>query len=310
MKNIILTFLTVCTLASCKKTETANSEDSSSSSINADSSSVANNSQFDSISKPFNLNKDSAVAIKKDTAIVKIQKLNDEKKLLTEKVAKEMDSATRSTIVSEIKITQKKIDSVRTALVSNTKKRKISPKVIRETKVIYREIPKREAIVSAPKITKTGSLEIQVDNMEIAKYSTKEQISKYDGKVKSEQISSDDMQQISYLKILVPFDKSDYLINDLENNVGKIVSRDIQITGEQYAKNSVCTLDISLVKDFEKGAVVSTPKSFGGRSLGAVGSGWNVIEEIFLFILPFWPMFLIGGGLYYFLKRKKSEEAK
>ena len=309
MKKIILTLLTICTLASCNKAETANAEDSN---ATLDSGHISNTVQFDSLAKPAILNKDSAASISKNTAIVKIQTLNDQKKLLTEKVAKEIDSSTRSTIVSEIKITQKKIDSVRNSLAARTKRKVAVPRIIKETKIVYRETPRQEPIAKAPKITKSGSLEIQVDNMESAKFNAKEQINKYDGTVKSEQISSDDTQQINYLKILVPLDKSDYLIADLENNVGKITSRNIQITGEEYSKNSVCYLNITLVKNFNDSAVVpaKTLKSFGGRSLGAVGSGWSVIKEIFLFILPFWPLFLIGGGFYYFLKRKKATEAK
>lgn len=302
MKNIILTFLTVCSIVACKKTETTENTDSS---MVTDSISAT----LDSIQIPINKVKDSSALILKDTAVVKIEVLKEQKKLLTEKVAKELDSATRTSIISEIKITQQKIDSTKAKITSTRVKKKVTPQIIRETKIIYLENPQQKITETAPKIAKKGELEILVNDFEYAQLVTKEQISKYDGIIKSEQILSDENKQIDYLKVSVQLDKSEYLIKDLEQNVGKITSRNIEITGEEYAKNSVCHLEITLVNTTDKPAIAGSSKSFGGRSLGAVGSGWNVIQEIFLFILPFWPLNLFGGGIYYFLKRKKINEA-
>ena len=310
MKNLILSIVTVLSLVACKKQEgVSTSAESSSSITNGDSLSMNNSAVFDSTQNSMKKNSDSLSSLVKDTAVAKIQKLNNEKKLLTEKVAKEMDSSTRSAIISEIKITQKKIDSVRNNVALNRKKQINAPKIVRETKIIYREKPSRKEVVVTPKITKKGTLEIEVADMETAQFATKEQVSKYNGTVKSEQISSDQNQQFDFLTISVPLDKSEYLIKDLENNVGKISARNIQITGEEYAKNSVCHLEITLIKNSKDALVAGAPKTFGGRTLGAVGSGWNVIQEIFLFMLPFWPLFLIGGGVYYYFKKKKTAEA-
>lgn len=304
MKKIILTFVTVFSLVACKKTGNTENTENTNSSMVADSASHSS----DSLQTPMNKVKDSSTTIPKDTAVVKIEVLKEQKKLLTEKVAKEMDSATRTSIISEIKITQQKIDSTKAKIVSTRVKKKVAPQIIRETKIIYRENQQPKIVETAPKITKKGELEILVTDFEHAQLVTKEQITKYDGIVKSEQISSDENKQFDYLKVSVPLEKSEYLIKDLEQNVGKITSRNIEITGEEYTKNSVCHLEITLVNTSEKAAIGAASKSFGGRTLSAVGSGWNVIQEIFLFILPFWPLFLIGGGIYYFLKKKKTQE--
>ncbi|SFI27929.1 DUF4349 domain-containing protein [Halpernia frigidisoli] len=309
MKKLILTIFAVISLTACKKSEiNSSSETLDSLNVKTDSSPPNNVSVYDSIQKPLDKTQDSVKSIIKDTVVVKIQDLKDQKKLLTEKVAKAMDSVTKKEIISEIKITQQKIDSVKNRLVSNLKKRKISPKVIEKTKVVYRNYSKTNNEV-LPKITKKGELEIQVDDFETAQYDAKEQIRKYDGVVKGEQISSNENKQFDYLQVSVPLDKSDYLIKDMELNVGKITSRNIEITGQDFSKNSVCLLEITLVNNSEKAIVSSGKKSFGGRSLGAVGSGWNVIQEIFLFVLPFWPVILIGGGIYYHFKKKKSENS-
>ena len=304
MKKIILTFVTVFSLVACKKTGYTENTENTNSSMVADSASHSS----DSLQTPMNKVKDSSTTIPKDTAVVKIEVLKEQKKLLTEKVAKELDSATRTSIISEIKITQQKIDSTKAKIVSARVKKKVAPQIIRETKIIYQENQQPKIVETAPKITKKGELEILVTDFEHAQLVTKEQISKYDGIVKSEQISSDENKQFDYLKVSVPQEKSEYLIKDLEQNVGKITSRNIEITGEEYTKNSVCHLEITLVNTSEKSAIGAASKSFGGRTLSAVGSGWNVIQEIFLFILPFWPLFLIGGGIYYFLKKKKMQE--
>lgn len=304
MKKFILTFAAVLTIVSCKKQEsTENTEDANSASINSDSAAVSAENQ--NVSHAL---LDSA-AIKRKNEILKIQELSDEKKELTEKFAKEADSATKKLLTSEVKLAQEKIDSIK-IIASTPKKEVVKPKIITRTKVIYRDLPNQKRVDYKPTITKKGELEIAVDDLENARDIAKEQITKYDGVVKSEQISTNSDNQFDYFQISVPLEKSDYLVSDLENNVGKITSRNIEITGQEYAKNSICNLEITLVNTSQKAAVNSSSKTFGGRTLGAVGSGWNVIEEIFLFLLPFWPLFLIGGGIYYFIKKKKTGLAK
>lgn len=312
MKKIILTFATVLSIVACKKQEGVSENENQDLSEISTNSIVSADSAFttlENLPKLSTKETDSAITAIKGIATQKIEELKDEKKLLTEKVAKEIDSATRNSIISEIKITQNKIDSVKNKVATTIKKEKTGPKIIKETKVIYRENPEPKVLVSAPKITKTGELEIQVDDLQVAQEMAKEQIAKYDGKVTGEQISSYENKEYNYLKVTLPLEKSEYLIHDLGRNVGNIISRNIEITGEEYDKNSICNLEITLFNDSKDASIISTPTSFGGRTWGAIGSGWNVIQEIFLFILPFWPVFLIGGGIYYFVKKKKTQDA-
>ncbi|MFC6268381.1 DUF4349 domain-containing protein [Frigoriflavimonas asaccharolytica] len=312
MKKIVLTLITVFSLIACQKSEVdaaknavENSEIAENlSTMSADSVS----SSLDNLPKLTKEQTDAALATIKGTAEGKIAELKEEKELLTEKVAKELDSATRKTIVSEIKIAQQKIDSVKNSIATKVNTKSTAPKIIRETKVVYRETPRAEKQEAAPRIVKNGQLEILVEDVSLAKDATKEQIEKYDGIIKNEKNSSYNDEEYTYLKVAVPLEKSEYLIQDLENYVGKIVSRNVEITGQDYAKNSICNLEITLANNTENASVATTPTSFGGRTLGAVGSGWNVIQEIFLFILPFWPVFLIGGIVYYFVKKKKAEK--
>lgn len=312
MKKLILTLVVVFSLVACNKNATVsdiNLPDSA-----QVSESISNlDSTFTSLEDLPKLSKkqtDSALAAIKNVAVVKIEDLKEEKDLLTKQVAKELDSATKTAILSEIKVTQNKIDSVKNRVVAVGKQKNVAPKIIKETKVIYKDSPVEKLVKISPKTIKNGEIEIAVEDLESAITLTKENIRKYDGTIKNEQISSFEEKEFDYLQISVPFDKSDYLINDLEENVGTIVKRNIEISGVDYTENTMCDLEITLVNNSKEASAIASSASFGGRSMGAIGSGWNVIQEIFLFILPFWPLFLIGGGVFYYFKKKKSEEAR
>ena len=254
MKKLILTVVTVFSLIACKK----NAENSESNFENAASKVSANISEIyadstfiamENLPKLSRKQTDSAIQAIKKVAVVKIAELKDEKELLTQKVAKEMDSATRTAIISEIKITQSKIDSVKNKVAVNVSKKNTAPKIIRETKVVYRDTPKKEVVERAPKIVKDGQLEILVEDLETAQRATKNQIAKYDGVIKNEVISSYQNDQYTYLQVSVPLEKSEYLIQDLENYVGTIILRKVETTGQDYAKNSICNLEITLVNE-------------------------------------------------------------
>ena len=302
MKKIIVAFVCISSLIACSKNEAGN-ESPNTAELLEDTLVVPGKNDLILNSKRV----DSIVATAKDTAVVKIQQLNDQKRLLTEKVAKELDSASRTAVVSEIKMTQQKIDSVRNTLAKTAQKIASTPKVVRETKVIYRDRPKTKTPVALPQITKSGELVIQVANMENAQVAVRDQLRKYDAVIKNEQISSYQEQQSQYLEISVPVAKSDYLISDLESQVGKLTTKNIEIYSLENGRNAVCHLGITLTSDQESALADGHSKTFGGRSLGAVGSGWTVIQDIFIFLLPFWPVFLLGGGIYYYIRKKKMK---
>jgi hypothetical protein len=89
----------------------------------------------------------------------------------------------------------------------------------------------------------------------------------------------------------------------LNSNIEDIETKDIQVTGRNYADNTICSIDVNIT---DKTEAEKEPKTFGGKSLAAIESGWDVITSIFLFLLPLWPVFLIGGIGYYFYKKKKT----
>ncbi|AZA93178.1 Uncharacterised protein [Chryseobacterium nakagawai] len=188
-----------------------------------------------------------------------------------------------------------------------------APKVIKETKIIYKEKPKNDSYelnMPKDKIVKTGYLVVRADNAETVKEIIREEAIKNNGYVKSENQSyiesanpRDENQKVYSLNIKVPIQHFDGLMEALNSNIGDIETRDIQVTGRNYADNTICSIDINIT---DKTASEKEPKTFGGKSLAAIESGWDVITSIFLFLLPLWPVFLIGGIGYYFYKKKKN----
>ncbi|MDM1553240.1 DUF4349 domain-containing protein [Chryseobacterium indologenes] len=188
-----------------------------------------------------------------------------------------------------------------------------APKVIKETKIIYKEKPKNDSYelnIPKDKMVKTGYLVVRADHAETVKEIIKEEAIKNNGYIKSENQSyiestnqHDENQKTYTLDIKVPIQHFDGLMEALNSNIADIETRDIQVTGRNYADNTICSIDVNIT---DKTALEKEPKTFGGKSLAAIESGWDVITSIFLFILPLWPVFLIGGIGYYFYKKKKN----
>ncbi|MCY1245844.1 hypothetical protein D9M72_590230 [compost metagenome] len=138
----------------------------------------------------------------------------------------------------------------------------------------------------------------------------REEAHKNNGYIKSENLSYvesaspyGENQKIYSLDIKVPIQHFDDLMDAINSNVGDIDTKDIQVSGRNYADNTICTININIS---DKAQTEKEPQTFGGKSLAAIESGWEVITSIFLFILPLWPLFLIAGIGYYFYKKKNK----
>lgn len=182
-----------------------------------------------------------------------------------------------------------------------------TPRVIKETKVIYKDrepIKQKETIAATNIMRKSGVVELNVEDAEMAKEIVLDQVKKYDGFIKSENTSTNSNdKQISYLKVKVPIQKFDYLMEDLSNTIGVVENKGIDIFGENYDKNTLCDIEVTL-SSVGSAAAIPQDKDFGSQSFAAISSGWKVITSIFLFLLPMWPLYLIAGIGYYFYKKK------
>lgn len=250
-----------------------------------------------------------------DSASIKIKDIEGTKDDIQDKIAstsKMVDSLSDKIASTKLESKVEKKDS------ADKKSEKIvvnvpAPKVIKETKVIYKDKPKNDSYeLNTPKdkMVKTGYLVVKADNVETVKEIIKEEAIKNNGYIKSENQSyiesanpREENQKVYSLNIKVPIQHFDGLMEALNSNIGDIETRDIQVTGRNYADNTICSIDINIT---DKTEAEKEPKTFGGKSLAAIGSGWDVITSIFLFLLPLWPVFLIGGIGYYFYKKKKN----
>lgn len=302
MKKFILLVAVSSTFIMCKKGEAATQSQFEKSVNSADSTATV-------VSETINAVDHSANAVL-DSANVKIKEFENAKNGIKDKMeatSKIVDSLSDKITATKLESKIEKKDSL------HKKSEKIvvtvpAPKLIKETKIIYKDKPKSENYelnVPKNKMVKIGTLELTVDDAEIAKEIVKEEVKKYDGFVRSENISlNNNEKKIAYLKVKVPIQKFEYLMDELSNNIGKIENKTIEVSGQDFAQNTMCELDITLYGTEDGYAQNEDPKTFGGKSFAAISSGWNVITSIFLFILPLWPLFLIAGIGYYFYKKK------
>ncbi|SHM32172.1 DUF4349 domain-containing protein [Chryseobacterium polytrichastri] len=304
MKKFILLVAVSSTFIMCKKGEAATQSQFEKAVNSADSASAVASETINSVHNSAN------AAL--DSANVKIKEFEDTKNGMKDKIeatSKMVDSLSDKITATKLESKIEKKDSL------HKKSEKIvvnvpAPKVIKETKIIYKDKPKTENYelnVPKNKMVKTGTLELTVNDAETAKEIVKEEVKKYDGFIRSENISLNNENKIAYLKVKVPIQKFEYLMDELSNNnIGKTENKTIEVSGQDLAQNTLCELNITLYGNKDAYAENENPESFGGKSLAAISSGWNVITSIFLFILPLWPIFLIAGIGYYFYKKKKE----
>lgn len=288
-----------CSFVMCKKGESGESN-------------VANfENTMDSVT--LNNTKEAAASIELDTTSQTISKIPESvnEKIRNQKIVetdtKKIDSIKESIAKTEVKAEKMIFDTVK-----KTEKPiqiNMQPTTIKkETKIVYRELPKvtpKQKEISTNPVKKSGSVEIGVDDMNAAKSIAVYEIGKYDGTIISENVQSNDDMQLVYYKISVPLQKFDYLVEGLEN-IGTLENKNLETTGANFSKNTMCSLEITLYnKNKNLSAAGIENKGFGNRTINAIASGWNVLENIFLFLLPSWPLFLIGTGIYFYYKNRK-----
>ncbi|MEC3874397.1 DUF4349 domain-containing protein [Chryseobacterium salviniae] len=247
-----------------------------------------------------------------DSANVKIKEFDDAKNEVKDKI----ESTSKMVDSLSDKISSVKLESKAENKDSANKNEKIvvnvpAPKIIKETKIIYKNAPKKEnpELIQQNRFIKKGILELSVNDAETAKEIVKDEVAKYNGFVRSESVSlQNDDKKTAYLKVKVPVQKFDYLMSDLNYNLGTVENMNIETSGHDVVENTMCEIDITLYG--QQGAVAEDkkPETLGEQSFAAISSGWSVITSIFLFILPLWPLFVIAAIVYYFYKKRKISD--
>lgn len=308
MKKFILLVALSSTFIMCKKGEAAQSRIKDTLHA-ADSTASAVTETVDAINNTANTVLDSANVRIKDLEDTKgeIQQKIEHTSKIVDSLSDKIASVKLESKIEKKDSTEKKTEKV----IVNVP----APKVIKETKIVYKDKPQNDTYELKNKMVKTGTLSIKADKAETVKELVREETLRNNGYVKGEELTyitteaanrnssyTDNSQRVYYMDIKVPIRNFDDLMNDL-SNIGDIETKNIQVSGNNYADNTLCTITVTLT---DQSGYEKEPKTFGEKSLAAVSSGWGVITSIFLFILPLWPLFLIGGIGYYFYKKRSK----
>lgn len=173
-------------------------------------------------------------------------------------------------------------------------------------------------IVEKNPLVKTAVLEIQVDDIAQAKSILKQKIRESNADLVSDNFSQKEGFEREYITVKVPLYNFDNLVSDLSNGLGEVKSKSTESEGKDYISSQMCDVEITLVQKELNASnqIVNNDNnkdsdSFGSKSSSAFMSGFKVLGDMMIAILPFWPIFIIAGLIFYFVRRnKKNKELK
>lgn len=173
-------------------------------------------------------------------------------------------------------------------------------------------------------IVKTARLNILVEDISAAKEMLQQELRNTNGDLVTESYSENEGIAKEYITAKVPLYNFNNLVNNLAN-LGAVETKTTDSRGKDYDSNQMCDVEITLVDhSISNSSVTPTEdlnivngdekkdETFGDKSEGAFMKGFGVIGSLFLALLPFWPIFLIAGIVWYFVakknKKKREEE--
>ena len=117
------------------------------------------------------------------------------------------------------------------------------------------------------------------------------------------------------MRIKVPLKYFDDLVNETTSQLGTVRIKSTESEGIDYNAAQMCDVEITLVQN-EKFADVplikenpsENPDSFGSKSSGAFMDGFRVLGKIMLAVIPLWPVFLIVGLVWYFIRKNRNKK--
>ena len=162
-------------------------------------------------------------------------------------------------------------------------------------------------------LVKTAKLEIQVDDLNAAKALLKQKIRENNADLVTENFSQNEGIQREYITAKVPLQNFDQLLSNLSGQLGDVKSKSTESEGKDYIASQMCDIEITLLQNenIADTALTKDEKTESNDSFsGAFMKGFKVLGDALLFLLPFWPVFLIGGLVWYFIQRNKKKKAQ
>lgn len=179
----------------------------------------------------------------------------------------------------------------------------------------YPQQNERQVIQSNP-ISKTARLQISVDDLSSAKAILDQELRNYNGDLITENFTESEGVAKEFVTVKVPLNNFNDLVNKI-STLGSVESKTTEIEGTDYIASQMCDVEVTLVdktpeqstinKDLNVLNKTEKKDSFGD----AFSKGFTGFKDVLLALVPFWPVALIGGLVWYFVARnnkKKREE--
>ena len=168
------------------------------------------------------------------------------------------------------------------------------------------------SVVEKDPIVKTARLEIQVDDLNATKALLKQKIRENNADLVTENFSQNEGIQKEYITAKVPLQNFDQLLSNLSGQLGDVKSKSTESEGKDYIASQMCDIEITLLQNenIADTGLTKDDKEGTDSFSGAFMKGFKVLGDAMLFLLPFWPLFLIGALVWYFISRNKKKKAK
>ena len=188
--------------------------------------------------------------------------------------------------------------------------------------VIHTE-PKRDPVpeTAAPAITnpivRTAQMKIGVNNVEDTRSKLATELYKYGGEIVTESFGEEQGQRNQFITAKVPYQYFEEATQNIAREFGTLRTKSVQSQGSEYDPNQMCDLEITFVENDQFPAnetITNSSESgkpadtYGEKSSDAFMKGFTGMKNVFLFLLPFWPVLLIGGLIWYFAARSKRRK--
>lgn len=335
MKNLILTFLFAAALLSCDKNTIQQTTDSIKS---ADSLLTKTNKSIktlDSLRK--SISDSDGIAQKVILPEIARQKKAIDSTIRSggysiDSINKDLEKITKNVRVGTDVV--KVLDSANDAINKGESPLKVltstADKILRQTRTQNTTPSTAENKTSSPQenapvvvapiqekdpLTKSATLEIEVEDLSAAKAILKQKIRENNADVVSENFSRTEGIQRERLTLKIPLQNFEQFVGNIPGQLGEVKMKSTASEGTDYVSGQMCDVEITLFQNEKMAAGQFSkedekPETFSTKSSGAFMEGFEIVKKIVVAVLPFWPLFLIAGAIIYFIRRnRKKKEA-
>ena len=159
---------------------------------------------------------------------------------------------------------------------------------------------------------------IAVDNIDDTRSTLATELYKYGGEIVSESMGEEQGIRKQRITAKVPYKYFDEATQKIAQRMGTLRTKNVETEGMDYSPEQMCDLEITFTErsQFASNETITNSDSsdsgtYKDKSSDAFMKGFDGLKNVLLFLLPFWPLLLIGGIVYYFYRRnqRKKDEA-